>query len=110
MKTKFYFSPVLILVLFVMTISVPSIGRDGNGMPLKEETTVAFVNVNVVSMDSELILEKYTVIVKNGLIAQIGPSNDVQIPQDAEKIDGTGKYLMPGIADMHVHAWSEVLY
>ena len=71
------------------------------------QSTIVFINVNVIPVDSERILERHAVIVKNGLIDTVGPVSKVQIPEDAFKIDGTGKYLMPGLADMHVHNWSE---
>ncbi|HET9533609.1 MAG TPA: amidohydrolase family protein [Blastocatellia bacterium] len=64
---------------------------------------VAFVNVNVVPMDSERILKGQTVLVSGDRITQIGPSNKVSVPKDALRIDGAGKYLMPGLAEMHGH-------
>lgn len=67
----------------------------------------AFINVNLVPMASETILEGMTVIVKDNLIDKIGKTSKVKIPKGAVEIDGTGKYLMPGLADMHVHTWSE---
>jgi imidazolonepropionase-like amidohydrolase len=65
--------------------------------------SIAFVNVNVVPFDRERILEGQTVIVRDGRIAQLGPAGNVKVPADALRIDGRGKYLMPGLADMHVH-------
>lgn len=65
--------------------------------------TVAFINVNVVPMDEERVLAGQTVIVKDGVIAEIGSSSRVKIPAGALRVDGRGKYLMPGLADMHVH-------
>ncbi|HWP44099.1 MAG TPA: amidohydrolase family protein [Blastocatellia bacterium] len=64
---------------------------------------VAFINVNVVPMDSQHILKGQTVLVKGDRIAEIGPSAKVKVPQNALRIDGTGKYLMPGFAEMHGH-------
>ena len=64
---------------------------------------VAFVNVNVIPMDSERILEDQTVIVRDGVIATIGDSQQVTVPEGALVVDGRGKYLMPGLVDMHVH-------
>ena len=64
---------------------------------------VAFINVNVIPMDSEQILEDQTVIVRDGLIETVGDSQEVAIPDDALVVDGRGKYLMPGLVDMHVH-------
>ena len=65
----------------------------------------AFINVNVVPMNSEKILTAQTLIVKNGLIAQIGPAAKIKVPRDAVRIEARNKYLMPGLADMHTHLY-----
>jgi len=44
-----------------------------------------------------------TVLVHDGRIERIGPSASFQVPMKALRIDGTGRYLIPGFADMHVH-------
>ncbi|HYP26274.1 MAG TPA: amidohydrolase family protein [Blastocatellia bacterium] len=64
---------------------------------------VAFENVNVVPMDRERVLEKQTVIVRDGRIAEIGPAGKTKTPEGAVRVDGRGKYLMPGLAEMHGH-------
>ena len=99
---KFQFFMVAFIVLFPLFV----VGR--SFVEAKDSaSTIAFVNVNVVPMDSERILEGQTVVVKNGKIDTIGPSLSVQIPAAAFEIDGSERYLMPGLADMHVHNWSE---
>lgn len=72
-----------------------------------ENPLVAFVNVNVVPMDSERIMESQTVIVRDGIIESIGPSEEITVPADALIVEGSGKYLMPGLVDMHVHIEEE---
>ena len=62
-----------------------------------------FVNVNVVPMSSDTIIAGQTVVVRDGMIVTIGPVDDVPIPEDAEVIDGTDRFLMPGLAEMHAH-------
>jgi imidazolonepropionase-like amidohydrolase len=69
--------------------------------------TVAFTNVSVIPMDRERVLANQTVVVKNGLIAEIGNAKNVKLPKDAVRIDGTGKYLVPGLVDMHTHLLSD---
>jgi hypothetical protein len=70
--------------------------------------TVAFVNVNLVPMDSEKVLPHQTVIVHNRKIVRIGSSATTSVPKRAQRIEGGGKfYLMPGLADMHVHAFEQ---
>ena len=67
-----------------------------------EEITV-FKNVNLVPMTEEKIVEDQTVLVKGDRIFVIGPSNQIEIPLSAKVINGRSAYLMPGLADMHVH-------
>ena len=65
--------------------------------------SVAFVDVNVVPLDRERVLERHTVVVSGDRIVAIGPSSSTVVPAGATRIDGRGKYLMPGLAEMHAH-------
>lgn len=67
--------------------------------------TVAFTNVNVIPMDKERVLENQTVLIRDGLIVEIGKK--VKIPKDAKVVDGKGKFLIPGLMDMHAHLLSD---
>ena len=69
--------------------------------------SVAFVGVNVVPMDRERVLNDQTVIVRNGVIAEIGDARRVKIPKEAVRVEGKGKYLIPGLVDMHTHLLSD---
>ena len=63
----------------------------------------AFENVNVLPMDEEHILEGQTVVVEGDRITAVGSASAVNVPAGATRIDGRGKYLMPGLAEMHGH-------
>jgi imidazolonepropionase-like amidohydrolase len=67
--------------------------------------TVAFVNVNLISMDRERVEPGQTVIVQGDRIAAIGESNP---PSGAVVVDGTGRYLLPGLIDSHVHLTTDM--
>jgi cytosine/adenosine deaminase-related metal-dependent hydrolase len=70
--------------------------------PAPGETT-AFVDVNVVPMDTERVLPQQTVLVRDGRIAALGAA--IAIPPGTRIIQGHGRaYLAPGLADMHTHA------
>ena len=65
--------------------------------------TVAFVNVNVIPMSEERITPQQTVIVSDGVIAGIGGVDDMPVPEAAVVVDGTDRFLVPGLAEMHAH-------
>ena len=65
--------------------------------------SIAFVHVNVVSMDREHVLRDQTVVVDGNRIVAVGSA--IEPPAQAVIIDGGGTaYLSPGLADMHTHA------
>lgn len=69
--------------------------------------TTVFVDVNVIPMDRERVLANQTVIVQNGVIVAIGDAAKMKVPSGAITIDGRGKYLIPGLVDMHTHLLSD---
>jgi len=73
-----------------------------NGIPIENGVT-AFTNVTIVPMDVEHTVPSQTVLVRQGRIIGIGPAESIRIPRDALSIDGRGRYLVPGLVDMHVH-------
>jgi imidazolonepropionase-like amidohydrolase len=62
---------------------------------------LAFVDVNVVPMDRERVLSGQTVIIRDGRIAEMGAG--LQPPAGATVVDGGGRYLIPGLSEMHAH-------
>jgi len=98
-----YFITFTVIVLILASCSV----RDKQGKTpriseIKVQVT-ALINVNLVPMTHERVVQNQTVLVKGTRIIAIGLSNEVDIPDDAIVIDGNGAYLMPGLADMHMH-------
>ena len=65
--------------------------------------TIAFVGVDVLPMSAPGVVEDQTVVVVDGVITEVGASADVVVGQGATVIDGDGRYLMPGLAEMHAH-------
>ena len=63
----------------------------------------AFVNVNVVPMSGETVIAQQTVIVSDGMIGTIGMVDHVPVPEGARIVDGTDRFLIPGLAEMHAH-------
>jgi imidazolonepropionase-like amidohydrolase len=68
-----------------------------------QSATTAFVGVNVLTMDTDAVLADHTVIVSEGKIVSVMPAAKAQIPAGAVRVEGKGKFLMPGLAEMHAH-------
>jgi hypothetical protein len=68
--------------------------------------TTVIVNVNVVPMSSELVIAQQSVVVIGDKIATIGHVDTIPVPIGAAIIDGTDRFLIPGLAEMHAHVTS----
>ncbi len=67
------------------------------------QSATAITNVNVVPMDSKSIVRNRTVLIDNNKIVRIDKSSKIAIPQNANVIDGKGKFLLPGFINMYTH-------
>lgn len=64
---------------------------------------LAFVHANVFDSESAIAHPHSTVVVSGNKIQAVGEDGKVEIPKGAKVIDASGKMLMPGLWDMHVH-------
>jgi len=95
---------ILALTLSLLVTLTCSNCRSSLPPPIQNsEDIIVFQNVSLVPMTDEIILKNQTVLVQGSKIIDIGPSNTISIPQNSKRIDATGAYLMPGLADMHMH-------
>lgn len=82
--------------------------RVAQAIPQEEVSgPVAFVNVTVLPMNGLGPLADHTVVTDGSTIVEIGPSSSVTPPPDAHVVDGSGRFLMPGLGDMHTHVATE---
>ncbi len=86
--------PALPLVLFLL---MPAIGA------LANEGTIAFVGARIIDGTGAEALENAVLIIHNGRVRAVGSQQAVTIPADAQRIDVTGKTIMPGMINTHGH-------
>jgi hypothetical protein len=85
----------------LLSVSVlPFLLNCGNGHEYK---AVAFTRVNLITMESNEVLENRTVIFEDGIITCITSSADHELSDDVFVIEGNNQYLLPGLVDMHAH-------
>jgi hypothetical protein len=60
-------------------------------------------NVHLIPMDSERIIESQDILIANGRITTFGKTGSIKYAPSTLIIDGKGKFLMPGLGEMHAH-------
>ena len=88
------------LIVFTSIFSLATFGCTSS---VSKDPVTAFINVSIVTMTSETVLLNQTVLIKKDRIEAVGPSGEIKVPRKARVIDGTDAWLMPGLADMHMH-------
>ena len=67
------------------------------------EETVVLTEANVVDVDGGAPVRDAVVVIRGNTIAEIGPASSVAIPDDAQVVAMKGKWLIPGLMNMHTH-------
>ena len=68
---------------------------------LRSSAQLLIRNTTVADVETKKLIAGQDVLVENETIMAIGKK--IKVPAGATEIDGTGKYLMPGLVDAHVH-------
>lgn len=69
----------------------------------KKATTIAFVGATLIDGTGAAPVKNTVVIIEGNKIKAVGPKSKVKIPEKAKVIDVSGKYILPGFIDLHVH-------
>src|SRR5689334_10488475 len=67
---------------------------------------IAITDVSIVDVEHGRVVGPRTVLIADGRIASIDAASKIEVPADAERVDGRGRFLMPGLVDMHVHLFN----
>lgn len=67
--------------------------------------SLAITHVTVIDTAGGPARPDMTVVVESGRISRVAPAAAAKIPEGARTIDGTGRFLIPGLWDMHIHAF-----
>jgi imidazolonepropionase-like amidohydrolase len=72
-------------------------------LPGRRTGTLAFVGATVIVGTDQPPITNATIVSRDGKIVAVGPKSKVKVPSDAQLIDVSGKYIIPGLWDMHAH-------
>ena len=94
-KTKMSVSVLLAVLAFSSTIAA-------------NEGTIAFIGATIIDGTDAPPLENGVLVITDGRIQTVGPRSDVTLPQDAEVVDVSEKYIMPGLINAHGHVGATI--
>jgi imidazolonepropionase-like amidohydrolase len=75
----------------------------GQGLPGRRTGTFAFVGATVINSTGKPSIADATVVTRDGEIVAVGPRKKIKLPADAQRVDVAGKFIIPGLWDMHAH-------
>jgi len=93
---------ILLGLLLIILASVPLVAQTRDDL---QSQPFVFTHVTVIDATGATAKPDMTVVIIGDRIATLGKSGKVRVPANAQVVDATGKYLIPGLWDMHVHVF-----
>ncbi len=66
---------------------------------------LAITGATVIDVTTGSAIPDQTVVIEGDRIVAVAPAADVRLPEATPTLDGAGRYVIPGLWDLHVHAW-----
>src|SRR5919198_4333111 len=88
-------------ILSVLALTAALIG--GPRQSTRDSVTLAITDVAVVDVVGGVMLSRQTVLIAANRIVAIGAASTTRVPRSAQSLNASGKFLMPGLWDMHSH-------
>jgi hypothetical protein len=82
---------------------IPLLQQDSSGGEPRP-MDLALTNVTVVRVTDGVRLPDRTILIRSDRIAAVGPTRSTAVPAGAREVDGSGRYVIPGLWDAHVHS------
>lgn len=99
---KSYFWPALLLVMLMPLDDFTC--QDFVTSPTQQTNVATFGGVQMTPLDEAHVLSAQTVIVRDGVIVEVGDSRTVSVPNEAQVVYACGQHPLPGLVDKHAHS------
>jgi imidazolonepropionase-like amidohydrolase len=98
------------LLFFILINSISIFPQQVLELSSPATAPIVFANVTVIDVKRGKRQRNMTIVVRGDRIAAVGRRSRVSVPVDARIIDARGKFLIPGLWDMHIHAWDPSVF
>ncbi len=88
---------ICIIIIWTLWVQINGIASASQKSP------TVFIHANIIPMTTETVLPDQTVVVEGNRITAIGPTSQTEIPPNSTVVNCHNAFLMPGLADMHMH-------
>jgi hypothetical protein len=95
-------------IVLVAAVAACAIIHDSRLVAQRPQRALAITDVTVIDVANGTRIPAQTVLIDAGRITRVGPAASTRVPADAPRIDGRGKFLIPGMWDMHVHLFGNI--
>src|SRR5215467_83251 len=92
-------------IVLALSLFIPLLA--GTAQTTSPRSVIAFTHVTVIDTTGAPAKPDMTVIIMNGRINALGKTGRTRLPADAREINATGKFMIPGLWDMHAHPSGE---
>ncbi|MHC4538179.1 MAG: ankyrin repeat domain-containing protein [Planctomycetota bacterium] len=92
--------------LLSLLVCLLPVGLSAQQADNNQEEPLAFTHATVIDATGSPAKPDMTIVVTGDRIAALGETGKLAVPRNAQVVDATGKFLIPGLWDMHIHPWS----
>lgn len=97
----------MLLHRVLATLSVAAIGLVCSNRRVVSAESFALTHVTIVDVQSGRLLRNRDLLIVGNRVQTIGPSGRVRLPARTRVVEGNGRYVIPGLWDMHAHFWND---
>jgi cytosine/adenosine deaminase-related metal-dependent hydrolase len=97
----------LVATILVLAPITGVLAQSSNSRTSLTRGVWAIEGATILPLDRDSVFRNATILIRDGRIADVGPASSVNVPGGARRIDGTGKWVIPGLVDMHAHLYAD---
>src|SRR5688500_17560893 len=95
----------LIIAAALAAVQSPTLSQNVKQYVRTSAPVIVLTNARVIDGTAGPARDKQTIVIRDGLIAQLGTSDSITAPAGAEVVDLAGKTVIPGLVMLHEHLY-----